>query len=298
MGKIFVAIILSKLGHMLTIQNILFLISFRLILDELCYITEFNIYFSILLTCLRCTLKFLIFYLYRRVASSKLELKSSEFWPTFISQINDILSKFEFKAITNIVCFGLGHLSTSRTARYQLVIALLLQEKFNIKSSIFYDPCFTQTEIEVLEQLNCVVDKRNFQGKQDLISIDSTTLIFLPHCPTQLTNNILWYNWSPNLHRAIIIGNSITYLITHQIESKFKVNGAYIARIKDAIREFPIENNFHHKNSFNDTSIHIFLEDKLDSFPIDFWKDAPEPVYDPNESEIISSSVNQASKSS
>lgn len=210
-----------------------------------------------------------------------------------MDQFNSILNDIGYKKITNIICFGLGHLSSSKTARYQLVFILLLQEQLKVKSSTFYDPCFSHVEIDTLEQLNCVVDKKNFQGKQNLI--DATTLLFLPHCPTQLTNNILWHNWSPKLHRAILIGNSITYLITHQIESKFKVNGAYISRIQDAILEFPIKNIFHHKNAFNDTSIHIFVEDKLDSFTIDFWKEAPEPVYDLNETEIITGSTDHIS---
>lgn len=210
-----------------------------------------------------------------------------------MEQFNDILNKLGNKNIINIICFGLGHFSSSKTARYQLVVILLLQEQLSIKASIFYDPCFSQIEIDALEKLNCVVDKRNLEGKQNLS--DTKTILFLPHCPTQLTNNILWHNWSPNLYRVILIGNSINYLITHQIESKFKVNGAYISRIQNAILEFPINNIFHHKNAFNDTSIHIFLEDKLDSFPIEFWKEAPEPVYDLNETEIITGSINQLS---
>lgn len=196
------------------------------------------------------------------------------------------------------MCFGLGNFSTSKTARYQLAFIQLLIEKFEINSTIFTDPCFKDVEVKSLRYFNFEVDIKNLEGKQNILSTDWTTILFLPHCPTQLTNNILWKNWTPNLNRAVLIGNSIEYLITNQIESKFKRNGEYISRIKKAIEEFPIENNFHHVNSFNDTSIHIFIEDILDSYSIEFWKHAPEPEYDSKDLEIITANSDNKNLSS
>ena len=39
-------------------------------------------------------------------------------------------------------------------------------------------------------------------------------LFFLPHCPKQLSNNLLWSNWRPDkLRRLVVVGNSFKRIL-------------------------------------------------------------------------------------
>ena len=53
-------------------------------------------------------------------------------------------------------------------------------------------------------------------------------------------------------------------------------------------KETLITNSYHFDDVFNDTAIHVFPEDLLHRADSTFWKDAPEPVSNPEDVEIIS----------
>lgn len=68
-----------------------------------------------------------------------------------------------------------------------------------------YDPVLSPEEKEIIELLDCLVIETNEEGKR---KVDCDTLFFVPHCPKQLVNNLLWKNWGKSLSQCIIIGNS------------------------------------------------------------------------------------------
>ena len=43
---------------------------------------------------------------------------------------------------------------------------------------------------------------------------DSVQLFYLPHCPKQLSNNLLWANWSAEkLRKLVVVGNSFERIL-------------------------------------------------------------------------------------
>ena len=69
-----------------------------------------------------------------------------------------------------------------------------------------YDPILTDSEKIVLRKLNLKPLETNQEGHY--LYEKSTTIYFLPHCPKQLVNNLLWSNWN-NLDFVYIICNSL-----------------------------------------------------------------------------------------
>lgn len=187
---------------------------------------------------------------------------------------------------SQILCFGLGRFSSCSTSRFQLAYILLIKEHFNIKSASFSDPIFSSQEKLLLESLNCQVITENLEGKNQ-IENNNKTIFYLPHCPKQLTNNILWKNWGLHLKDIILIGNSFDSLISLTPERILKSNAEFILKINPFVRELHLENNFKYSDIFNDTSIHLFDKDKIESLEIEFWENISEPTYNKEDTEFI-----------
>ena len=92
------------------------------------------------------------------------------------------------------------------------------------KAIVVYDPIHTITEQNIIRLLgfNCEPREHNLEGKYSLKEKDSPDqsegiIFYLPHCPKQLTNNILWANWDRD-----ILGNSFGS------ESSNKLKGLHI----------------------------------------------------------------------
>lgn len=187
---------------------------------------------------------------------------------------------------SQILCFGLGRFSSCSTSRFQLAYILLIKEHFNIKSASFSDPIFSSQEKLLLESLNCQVITENLEGKNQIENNDKT-IFYLPHCPKQLTNNILWKNWGLYLKNIILIGNSFDSLISSTPERILKSNAEFILKINPFVKELHLENNFKYSDIFNDTSIHLFEKDKIESLEIEFWENISEPTYNKEDTEFI-----------
>ena len=116
-----------------------------------------------------------------------------------------------------------------------------------------------------------------------------STLVFLPHCPKQLTNNLLFANWSPSglarwvalmifTSRAIIlascrlflISNSFSNTVTRGIKCDIERNANLIATLAEAemMEEEELLNNFKFEDVFNDLALHRFkgLEEAQETF--------------------------------
>lgn len=226
------------------------------------------------------------FFYFRRIQETKNELGASNYFSETKQSLKESSTKIELNKNSRILCFGLGRFSSCSTSRFQLAYILLIKEHFNIKSACFSDPIFSSQEKLLLESLNCQVITENFEGKNQ-IENNETTIFYLPHCPKQLTNNILWKNWGIHLKNIILIGNSFDSLISSTPERILKSNAEFILKINPFVRELHLENNFKYSDIFNDTSIHLFEKDKIESLEIDFWENISEPTYNKEDTEFI-----------
>jgi len=117
-----------------------------------------------------------------------------------------------------------------------------------------YDPILTCSEKTILTKLNLKLFETNQEGHY-LFEKD-TTVYFLPHCPKQLLNNLLWSNWD-NLDFVYIIGNSFKNLNLNFSANQLQ-SVKYIQQVSDVITETNIKNCFQYKDIFNNLSFHRF----------------------------------------
>lgn len=110
-----------------------------------------------------------------------------------------------------IVCLGIGNFSKTSPASFeaplwQLSFILALQSELKCSKISFYDPLALPIENEYLgKQLNCAVFESNLRGKY---APSGQALLFLPHCPQLLYENVIAANWG-KCEDLCIIGNSL-----------------------------------------------------------------------------------------
>jgi len=183
-----------------------------------------------------------------------------------------------------IWCFGLGHLAECVTARYQLAALILMKKLLNISEVNISDPIFHKEEIDILKKLNLsVVEKNN----ECLLQCSKKTLVFLPHCPKQLTNNLLYSNWDMDgLENLFLMCNSFSGIVERSSKTMLMKNANLIQLCleNNLVEEKPLLNNFKYDDVFNDTSLHTFTGSEL--LERDFWK-VSKPVYDPLDTEFL-----------
>ncbi len=113
---------------------------------------------------------------------------------------------------TRLVCLGLGHFASCPVSRRQLALLLRLGESFGVSATVF-DPAFSDLEKEFLVLQGLTVRTRNSEAKEG-IPEEGAAIFFLPHCPKQLTNNLLWANWNrESLRRLFIVANSFSAIV-------------------------------------------------------------------------------------
>lgn len=105
----------------------------------------------------------------------------------------------------SLILLGIGPFGY-RQSFIQMCYAIALKKKlsqfYNLTVSAF-DPCFTDFENRLLASFGVSILKENNFGR---ISSSNNAVFYMPHCPFQLYNNVLWSNWD-RLHQTIIIGN-------------------------------------------------------------------------------------------
>ncbi len=135
----------------------------------------------------------------------------------FASLKRDLDEHLKGKRPSRIICLGLGHFSSCADSRRQLALLLHLTKAFGkeggpLDTSVF-DPVFTCAERDFLDGQGLTVPRINTEGKSTIPEGD-TTLFYLPHCARQLTNNLLWSNWSPvGLEHLLIVCNSFSAIV-------------------------------------------------------------------------------------
>lgn len=212
----------------------------------------------------------------RKISDFKHKIENSDYFQQSI----EILSNETKFPITKIVCFGIGQIRQCNTSRYQLAYILALRSHLKLKSIQFHEPILNHHDGDLLNELHCELDPENVEGKVELDS-SQTTLVFLPHCPKQLINNLLWKNWSAKaLRRTILIGNSFRSIIQQTPISCVAQDAGFINQIERYTAEFSLRNSFEYKNIFNDISIHFFNTEHCED---NFFDICLEPSYDLSE---------------
>ena len=214
-----------------------------------------------------------------RIEAARKELLSSDYWTEFLSVSESFLKKVEA-----VYCFGLGHFCDSVTARYQLALLLCIQETFSIAEVELSDPVFYQCERDLLTgHFQLTVSSLNSECRQPC---SKAALVLLPHCPKQMTNNLLFSNWEPRLlSNLFLVSNSL---------SNINDNNQDLYFIKTACREKFVEeiclkNIFKYQDIFNDLSLHWFpVHNSRPECPV--WSNFTKPQYNDNDVEFITAS--------
>lgn len=229
--------------------------------------------------------KFLIscHFLCRRITEAQLDLELSAYYESAIKRLQSILGAYKTDQI-HLICIGIGHFSECSISRHQLAFILLLKQQFNISRIEFHEPILIASEVDILTKLNCSVASKNCEGK---IPIDRPTVVYAPHCPKQLINNLLWRNWNANsLQQLIYIGNSFSNIVNSTPNRFLAIDAAFIAQLQPICVETALINNFKFSDIFNDTSVHQF--NTVDRQTEEFWATAnTEPIYTADNLELI-----------
>lgn len=162
---------------------------------------------------------------------------------------------------------------------------LTIKNEFQIKNCYIYDPKFTDDERIYLTEIGCDLICQNEEGKRKLLP---GTFVYMPHCPKQLLNNLLWANWEMIiLTKCVIFCNSIDQTVTSTSDRILNKNAYYINKISPFIIEKYFCDDFIYDDVFNDMALHILPKEELKKLEDIFWIRSKEPSYDDDELEFI-----------
>uniref|UniRef100_A0A182MFH0 SRR1-like domain-containing protein n=1 Tax=Anopheles culicifacies TaxID=139723 RepID=A0A182MFH0_9DIPT len=224
-----------------------------------------------------------------QLQTAESDISRSEFFRECVETIQPVLIGVE-----NIICLGLGNFHECVIARYQLAFIRCLRKQTNLDVKVqYFDPVFSRAEIDTLHILGETVLHENLEGKY---RAEHKTLFFLPHCPKQIVNNLLWKNWDAHrLANVVLLCNSFSTVVNNNPDRLLRHNAGYILRAADLYREVPLRNSFRFTDIFNDTSLH-YLPDGAVNSHID-WDCTEEPSYEQHDLELISKEVVATSSS-
>ena len=216
-----------------------------------------------------------------RVAAAVKDLETSEYFQIVLEKLKKS-GKF-----SNIYCFGLGHFGDSVTAKYQFALLLCIKDSLKVdQSKVFLsDPAFYKDEVDLLkDEYNLNVITENIECH---LPCETPSLVILPHCPKQMTNNLLYSNWKPELlENLCIIGNSITNIVNNINSNKLSFVNAVVDH--NLLEESSLRNCFKYQDIFNDLSLHTFkVPDNQDS---SVWS-LTKPVYSQTDLEFITKKI-------
>ena len=216
-----------------------------------------------------------------RIHTATVDLTVSEYFNEVLKTVKAAAERVNVDAL---YCFGLGHFCESVTAKYQFAFLLALKEALEISNSKTFisDPIFYKDEEDVLSEiygLNVITE-----NLECFVPCQEPSLIILPHCPKQLTNNLLFSNWKPTLiENIIVISNSLTNISESVGNSHVKFINAVVEH--NILEEKKLRNSFKFSDIFNDLSLHSFkVRGNVDK---EIWE-MPRPVYDNADMEFIS----------
>lgn len=205
---------------------------------------------------------------------AKSDIAGSDIFDSLISSLNEGIRSLKTHAVHEIICFGIGKIGECFIARYQFALLLCLKDFYKVNVQI-YDPVLTPVDLSLLNEFEISLLIENLEGKYKVCG--RNVLFYLPHCPKQLSNNLLWANWGLNLSHCIIIANSFNTIIEQSTSSVLKNSAEYVSKICPYTLELPVINSFKYFEIFNDTAVHFFP--KINMIPQDLWDQCAEPMY-------------------
>eukprot|EP00172_Hildenbrandia_rubra_P004437 Plantae.Rhodophyta-Hildenbrandia_rubra.ctg8983.p1 GENE.Plantae.Rhodophyta-Hildenbrandia_rubra.ctg8983~~Plantae.Rhodophyta-Hildenbrandia_rubra.ctg8983.p1 ORF type:complete len:299 (+),score=65.90 Plantae.Rhodophyta-Hildenbrandia_rubra.ctg8983:1589-2485(+) len=114
-------------------------------------------------------------------------------------------------------CLGLGSFEDKVVSRWQLALALLMQNELigddrddNMKILV-YDPVMTEVDKMVVEKFGLFVGDNAGECKGKCYAVgeeEDVVVFYMPHCLGSMYNGIVKTNWEGRLERLVIIGNS------------------------------------------------------------------------------------------
>eukprot|EP00088_Acartia_fossae_P062843 TRINITY_DN7617_c0_g1_i2.p1 TRINITY_DN7617_c0_g1~~TRINITY_DN7617_c0_g1_i2.p1 ORF type:complete len:260 (-),score=23.58 TRINITY_DN7617_c0_g1_i2:229-1008(-) len=213
-----------------------------------------------------------------RINSALQELKLDEFSAKLLE-----IDPLKQNGIEEIYCFGIGQMNTV-ISRYQTALLLFFQEKLCIpqENSFIYDPIHCEAEKTLLSKIGFTVLTENSQCD---ISFSKKSLVVLPHCPKELTNNLLYANYkAKTTSNLVLMSNSISNVLlrTNPQEAKQLCNVMILADQYKLVNEYPIKNDFKYDDIFNDMSVHVFLDGNES-----FYEELKKPDYSRFDSELL-----------
>ena len=202
--------------------------------------------------------------------------------------------------ISSIVCLGVGQFASSRPARYQLALALLLRDELLPSEAggderlHIYDPALSDLELECARLAGCAVRSSNEAGR---IALPGRTLYLLLHCPRALYSNVLDANWGPEkLHKVIVLGNSFQALADalDASERTRTVGWCRVTRAASLVTETTLEalasracsNDFDY--AFSNTCLHTFDVAVMPAADDALWSRPFEPAPQPSGEGLLS----------
>lgn len=181
-------------------------------------------------------------------------------------------SPCRWQQTAGIRCYGLGSPTASLDARAQLALVAVLIDIIGKGVQVsFYDPVLSDVDKQLLLS----------QG-HSVLSVDeatqhtatSATLFYMPHCDASLYDDVLDKNWDPlSLSRIAFLGNSFAAMHERWCGPSFRRRAGKPTRVlalvdHGLVTEEPLHSaGFGVKTAFNDTSLHIFAADSLQSAP-------------------------------
>jgi len=170
-------------------------------------------------------------------------------------------------------------------SKYQLGLLLTIKNEFQVKNCYVYDPKFTDDEHIHLVEIGCDPICQNEEGKR---SLSPGTFVFMPHCPKELLNNLLWANWEKViLTKCIIFCNSIDQTVTSTSNRILNKHAYYINKLSPYVIERHFCDDFIYDDVFNNMALHTLPDKQLRKLEDIFWKRGEEPSYDDDEPEFI-----------
>ncbi|KAF8931489.1 hypothetical protein BGZ58_007590 [Dissophora ornata] len=166
------------------------------------------------------------------------------------------------QAISEMLCYGIGSIESSRNSQYQLALGLCMKEILQIPGKIsIFDPIMTEYDKQLAEQLGLSVLKDKDQAKK---AIETRTLLYMPHCPRGLYSLVLETNWTRvSLNNLVILGNRFTMYDESPSFRQFAKQAPFllpalsIARVS-LLPQIKFEDN----TIYNDLAFHSFPADK------------------------------------
>lgn len=218
----------------------------------------------------------------RKVRSVQDTFETTDFFTDFLKTWNEVITEQSEKQnttsidVTNVFCLGLGsfaqnsNLTSLVASRYQLAFLLswikILKTTAttpqttspDVPQTLVFDPVLSLSEKKILRELKFNTSEENLEGCYlvNSVSKSNLTVFYLPHCPKQLLNNILWTNWD-RLDRILILGNSISGIISNLLNKQLE-NLKYIQSASEFCHEKTLKNNFQHRDIFNNLAWHWF----------------------------------------